>query len=247
MARSLSQPHIPWDRSRKHRFFEMLLHLIHHSQAQICPCVKHGQQYPLNLQMRIKGPLYPLNGIHQGADAFQCIIFALNRNQNSIRRGHCVQCQQAKTRRTIDENEIIILPNRSQKLLQVVFPLIRANQFHFCSRQLNIRSKELQFFNHCILQAVFHGGPAHQGVVNGISALQCTTKPAGRVPLRIQVDHQRLFPHLRQAGCQIYGSCSLSNTAFLVRNRNNLCHFRLLPFALSQAKHAPSYPFSPFL
>ena len=51
--------------------------------------------------------LHPVDGIHQGGNAFQRVILALDRNQHAVRGGHGVERQQAQARRAVNKDEVI--------------------------------------------------------------------------------------------------------------------------------------------
>ena len=185
---------------------------------------QHGQQDAFDLQVRIERPLDPLDRVHQAGNAFQRVVFALDRHQYRVRRRQRVQRQQAQAGRAVHKDEIVIVPDRTQEFLQVKFPLVYADQFYFCAGQPDIRAHKAEFLDLCLLDAVLQGCPSHHCVINGIALIHPAAEAAGGISLRIQVRHQHFLSRLRQRGGQVDGRCRFSDAALLVRNCDNLAH-----------------------
>ena len=94
----------------------MAAHLLGNLGREIGPPVKHGQNYAEDFQAGIQLPLYRPHGGHQVAETLQGIVFALDRNQYTVAGAQAVEGQQLQGRRTVYEDQVIPVPDRSQSL-----------------------------------------------------------------------------------------------------------------------------------
>ena len=94
MARRFCQTNVP----RNHSLIDSLLYVFlnrsHYLSRQIGAGIIHGEDDPLNIQRLVQALPHEINRVNQLAETFQRIILTLNRNQNSVRRHHGVDCQQ---------------------------------------------------------------------------------------------------------------------------------------------------------
>lgn len=96
------------------------------------PLVIHGEQDAFDCQRWIQATSDAHQCIEQFRYAFQCEIFALNRNQNSIAGDECIQRQQIESRGTIDQHEVVSVFYGFNSSFETKFPLLYIHEFN-CS------------------------------------------------------------------------------------------------------------------
>src|SRR5207249_3384751 len=144
---------------------------------------------------------------------------ALKGDQDRVRRGQRIDGEQPKGGRAIDEDEVVILPERGDRVLKTGLPshhpdeldlgtgepLPGSNQIEVCERRRNDRLSKLVLTD--------------QGFIDrqtGVVAVDAES--AGGIPLRIDVDEQRPMAFLGKAGSQVDGRGGLAYAALLAGN-----------------------------
>ena len=69
-------------------------HFLGDLHGEICAPIKHRQQDAEYLQSRIQVTLHPAHRRHQVGQAFQGVVFALDRDVGALRGAETVQRQQ---------------------------------------------------------------------------------------------------------------------------------------------------------
>src|SRR5579871_2780224 len=112
MAGSLRKANIPRYQSRSYFLPKELANLLHHLVGKPNTIVVHGHDDPGYRERRIELPLDELDGLQKLADAFQCVEFRLDRDDNGITGDQGVQGQQTQGGRAVNENDIECLSDR---------------------------------------------------------------------------------------------------------------------------------------
>ena len=173
--------------------------------------------------MRIDGLFDAGDGVHQARNALQRIIFALNRDEDAVRRAQCVDGQQPQGRRAVDEDEIEILLNGLHGGFQAVFTLLDLDEFEFRVRQPNVAARngqvlELRLFHHV---REFHA--PHDDFIDAL-VIDFHAQAGCRVALRVEVNHQHTLSHCPQQSGKVDGGGRFADAALLVDYRNDLRH-----------------------
>ena len=95
---------------------EVLAHLLLHLHRQLRAGIKHRQQHAFDHQIRVEQLLHQTNRQQQLSHTFQCIIFALHRNDDRVRSGQRIGVEQTQGRRTVDDDIVISIPYQLQLL-----------------------------------------------------------------------------------------------------------------------------------
>ena len=82
MTRSLTQFHIALNYGLEHQSLEVTLHLIENLVCQTQTGIEHREEETFNLQFRVQFRFDYLDSIQQLADAFQCKILTLHRDDD---------------------------------------------------------------------------------------------------------------------------------------------------------------------
>ena len=130
VARRLGEAHIARDRGFIDLLAEELPHLFYDLLRQIRSLVEHGHHNALYLERRVNAAVAHLDRAHQIGDALERVVFTLDRNQHAVRGCERVDREQLQRRRAVDQNEIIIVPNRLQRGLHDLFALRQLHELH---------------------------------------------------------------------------------------------------------------------
>ena len=117
MARGLRQAYITGNHRGKDIAGEVPPHFLGDLHGEIRAPIKHRQQDAEYLQRRIQAALHPAHRRHQVGQAFQGVVFALDRDENAVRGAETVQCQQFQGGRAVDKKKIIARSQWLQGLL----------------------------------------------------------------------------------------------------------------------------------
>ena len=79
--------HVALDDHAEHEFLEMALHLVIDLTGEVEAAVIHRQQETFNFKGGVGFPFDNADGVEKFGNAFQCKIFALNRNDDGVRCG----------------------------------------------------------------------------------------------------------------------------------------------------------------
>ena len=124
----------------------MLTHLLRHLERQVGAGIVHGQQNRADAQLRVQVLLNHLNILQQLAQTFQCVVLALDRNQDLFCRYKGVDGQQAEARRAVNENVIqalhalLLAPLGvvHQRVLEAGLTSHQGDQFNLRTRKIDI-------------------------------------------------------------------------------------------------------------
>ena len=75
---------------------EMASNLRFHLTSEVVSLVDHRENDALDLEARIELGLHEIHGLDQIREAFEGVVFALERDEHSIGRRQGVECQEAE-------------------------------------------------------------------------------------------------------------------------------------------------------
>ena len=203
----------------------MILQLFADLLLQCNARVKHHPQQANHLKLRIEVGVHLADGVDQVGQSFQGKVFALHRNDHAVCGAQTIECEQAQSRRAINQNEVVIGIHRGEGRFQTDFAPFLVDQLHLCTGQFAVGSQHV--VSACITRnaCLGHTGFLQQHVVHTVGELALVHVRAHRcVALRIHIHQQHALPQGRQSGCQVHAGGGFANAAFLVGNAENFGH-----------------------
>ena len=91
MTRRLGKPHVSRDPRSIDFLSEMAAYLCFDLPSEIVSLIHHSQHDALDFELGIQLPAYEFDGFRQIREAFERVVFTLQRDQNRIRSGQGVQ------------------------------------------------------------------------------------------------------------------------------------------------------------
>src|SRR5690606_12118000 len=225
-TRRLRKPYVARNGRAVDAVAEVLLGLVRDLAREVQPLVEHGQQHTVYLQARIDVTLNQADRVQELGQPLQRVELALDRNQHGVRRGERVQRQQAERRRAVHQDEIVPAARRLERAPQHQLALRTVDQLDLGADQVAARGRHVEERKmEAADDDVVERGSLDHDVVHGrVHVRALDADPAGRVALRIHVDHERAPLGDSQAGAQIDGGRGLANAAFLVRDGDDAGH-----------------------
>ena len=192
--------------------------------GQFRATIEHRHHDAENLQTRIDARVAQLaeHAVHH-RDAFERVILALQRHEQTIARGKGVQGQDAERRRAINQDNIksSAVQNRFERLrdaLQMIFEArdfqVGGAQIHFARNDFEpLVSRRLYFFEEISF--------AEQNAIRARAFNFFQADAAGCVGLRVEVKKQNALAERGEAGGKIDGGGGFSHATFLVGDRDD--------------------------
>ena len=161
----------------------------------------------------------------QLAQSFQRVIFTLDRNQDRVCRCHGIDCQDIQRRRAVQQNKIIIILNKIQRIPQYEFFMTDTDQFNLRRGQIDIGRNHIHIWDYIPENRFIHAAVIQQQFIDCIFlGVLIHAKTAGRIALGININDQHPLPLLGQGRCQVNGSGGLADSAFLIGYRYYFSH-----------------------
>lgn len=210
--------------------------------------VHHRQQNAVNPQLRIEVLPQIGYGTKQEVQSLRGQEICLGGDNNTVCTGQGVNGHHAEGRCTVDENVVIAAAQRFQDILQDPLPMIRIEQGHLHTGQLNIRRKQINPFPMPDEAGTDGKGLIYHGVVHeicegyGVLVLELHSHADGQASLGIAVHQKNPSPLPCQSYTEIDRGGCLANAALLVGDGNDLCvHVVHLLYYRNKKRH-PSTP-----
>ena len=239
MAGCFRKADVPGNYIGKYLSGEMLADFLGYLGGEIGSAVKHGQRHAEDLQPGIHFPFHHPQSGHQIAETFQCVIFTLYGNQNTIRGAETVEGQQFQRRRAVDENDIIIGFCAEQYFFQLPFPVVCVDQFHSGTGQVGCGRQYVAVFG--MDDGIFQRNIIDGDIIDGIFDFAFVhTQTRCGICLGVKVAEQDVQSQIMEGSCQIDCGCGFAHAAFLVDDCNYLTHLYLLSvflYGLFHVKH----------
>jgi len=115
MARRLTEPDVPRDDRPIDLLAEHRANLLHDLFREVRTVVVHGHDDPGDGESRIEGIADLAERVRQLRDPLEGEVFALDRDQDRIRRRKGVERQEAEGGRAVDEDEIVLPASRRER------------------------------------------------------------------------------------------------------------------------------------
>ena len=111
-------------------FLKVFGHLANDFLRKPRSCIEHGEQDPADFQVWVDALLHEADGLDDEREPLEREIFALQGNDDLGGRREAIQRKHTERRRTIDEDEIVVVHNRSYCAPKVVVSIGTIDQFN---------------------------------------------------------------------------------------------------------------------
>ena len=225
MAGRLTETGVAVDEGIEDQLAEMHPDFFDHLVRQPEAGVVHGKQDALDAKAGIESALYDFDGVEQLAQSLEGEVFALNRDDHAVRCSEGIQGDEAQRRGAIDQNEVEFLAQRLQSLAHPLLSLSLANEFDFCTDQVDVGGQEPQ-----VGVARFDDGGSgvrlgNQTLVGArFDRFRIDPNARAAVGLRIRIHQEGPVFQSAEARSEVDGGGRLSDAAFLVCNGDDLAH-----------------------
>src|SRR5918994_1605412 len=183
------------------------------------PPVEHRRQDPLDLDVGIE--VLPDHGERalQLDEAAEREVLALHGNDHTLGRDERVDRQQPERGRCVDDDEVVPLLDRSERLLERPFPPDHARQRELGSRQVDRRNGEmnLRLLDHLVDRQPMDKYVEHR--TRDLIRVESLTHR--QVPLRVHVHDEDAIALLGKRHGQVQSRRRLGDASLLVREGDN--------------------------
>lgn len=214
--------------TRNHRlentFAKMLAHFFHHLVSQLRPAVEHRHHHADELQARVDAVIADLaEDSVDHRDAFQRVIFALQRNQQAVGGGEGVQREHAERRRAIEHDQIKLAAgdHRLQGRLNALQMVLGAREFNVRAAQVDFAGDDAEPFEGGILNFLRQPALAQQHAISAGAFDLVQSETAGGVGLGIKVKEQHAFADSGDARGEVHRGGGFPDAAFLIGDSND--------------------------
>ena len=156
----------------------------------------------------------------------------LDRDEHAVHGRQGVQRKQAKRRRAVDEDIVVLVSDLVQRDLQALFPAGDPHELDLRSRQIHAGRDDVQILKIRMDDGIRSVQPvSYEQIVTGIfQSFLGDAQAAGRVPLGVDVQNEDLLAPHGQASRQIDVRGRLPDAALLIENCDCFSHiFTIIP------------------
>ena len=147
MRRSLREFHVTLDDGLEHQFLEVTFHLVVNLVGQTQTGIVHREQETLDFQFRVQFALDNLDGIEKFRDTLQCKILTLHGDNHRVGCRQCIDRDEAKRRRAVDENIVVFVFDGSKQIADHLLTVLDVEHFNFRTHQVDVARYDVQSFN----------------------------------------------------------------------------------------------------
>ena len=226
IAGSLAQSHCAIDDGVEDDVSTMEAHVLKDRVGRLETVGVHGHEDALDGEIRVHIGLHNTHCIKQFSESFECEILALHGDDNRVGSHQGVEGHQSERRRTVNEDEVVVVLDVGDSILHAVLAAVVGNHLDFGTDQMDSGGHEVKVrgfgFHHSLRShlAVHDAIVNADGIVIGID-----THAAGSVTLRVGVNQQYTKIQQRQRRRQIHSGGGLPHPALLIYNGNNFPHY----------------------
>jgi hypothetical protein len=192
VTRSFGQTNISWNDGCENLRAEEAAQVGGHLARERGALVIHREQDSFDAERRIQRAANAHQCIEKFGDAFESVVFALDRNEDGVAGDERIQRKQVQRGRAVNDDESVILFYSTYKRTQLEFAVGRVHQLDGSADEILIRGQQIEAFylgflnnavqrlfkNKCVVKA------AARGILRKADA-------AGRIALRVAVDEKR--------------------------------------------------------
>ena len=208
----------------KHARPKLIPHFSDDFVGKFRPTIEHRHHDAEDVEARIDARVAQLaeHAVHHG-NAFERVILALQRHQQTVARRKGVQGENAQRRRAVNLDHVESL--RFQHGLQHAG---NAEQMIFHSRQFEIGGAQIHFAGNDIkplesgaFDFVEQAAFTQQDAIRAVTLGFFQTQAAGGIGLGVEIKQEHALAQRGEARSQIDGSGCLAHAAFLVGDRDD--------------------------
>ena len=190
--------------------------LRRHLLGEVHSCVEHREQHSLDPEPGIEVILDQAYRADHLRHALKREVLALERDQHRIGRGERVDRQQSERRRTIDQDEVVGVADRSERSLESRLAGHHPDQLDLGAGQSLSPGHEIQVSKRGREDRLLGVGLAEKHLVDrGRPVVAIDPEPARGIALGVDVDKQDALAFLREAGAEIDGRRGLADATLL--------------------------------
>lgn len=224
-AGGFGEAHVTRDDGAVEGVAEMLLQLRGDIVGQADARIVHGPQQTLDLQRRVEQLADALDAVHQVGQPLQRVVLALHGDDHAVGGGQRVDGEHRQRRRAVDEDVVVVLADRRQRVAQAIFLHVHFQQHHFRGGQVAVGRQQLVAAVFGELHGLGEVALAGEHVVDGVLQVVLVDAAAGGgVALGIQVQQEDAALGRHEGGREVDTGRGLADTAFLVGDREYLSH-----------------------
>src|SRR5690606_10067654 len=177
-----------------------------------------------------------LDAVDQIGKPFQRVVLALHGDDHAVGGDQRVDGEHRQRRRAVDEDEVVVLAHRGQRVAQPALLHLHVEQGDFGGGQVAVGRQQLVATVLGELHGIAEAALADQHVVDGVlESVLVDARTHGGVALRVEIDQQDATLGGNQRGGQVDAGGGLADSTLLVGNRENPSHAPRLPPGPSDA------------
>ncbi len=138
MRRRLAEADAALDHRVEHHVLEMLLEFVHDLCVNLCPAVEHRHNEPFDRERWVNPALHQPDGLEQLAESLKREELRLNGNHHRIRSRKGVDGDETQGRGTVDDDVVVVVPDRGQPSLQYRLPVLHIDHLDLCSDKVDV-------------------------------------------------------------------------------------------------------------
>src|SRR5262249_19675234 len=104
----------------------------------------HREDEPLERKRGVQRLTHATDGIEERGEALERVVLALERHEDRVRRPERVHREQAERRRTVDEDEVVLLPERHERFLQAMLTASDADELYLGAHEVPRRREYIE-------------------------------------------------------------------------------------------------------
>ena len=218
---SLCETHGLADARCEHSITEVLLEDLDRLLRVQRPRVDQRRQDPLDLDVGVQVLADHVQRVLELDEPAHGEVLALHGDDHLVRRRQRVDRQQPETRGRVDQDEVVVLADRRERLLQRAFAADHGRHRDLRACEVDAGAGDVHL---AALDDVAHGGLVDEDVVHRqVQGVRIDALRHRQVALGVHVDAQHPVSRLGERGGQVEGRRRLGDAALLVRERDGLC------------------------
>ena len=143
VAGGLGQPDVPRDDRVEDPVAEMPSNLRGDVGGQVRPAVEHRQDDALQGERRIEVVADEIDGAEQLGQPFECVVLALERHEDRVGGGECIDGEQPERWRAVDEDVVVAIRDASDEATEAAFARFEWRELDFGPGQRDRRGDDV--------------------------------------------------------------------------------------------------------
>ena len=168
-----------------------------------------------------------LDRLHELRETLERVVLRLHRHEDAVGRGERVHGERPERRRAVEEDEVVLLAARRERLGEVALAVVAARELDDRAGKVGLRRDEVEVLERRVLDELGERGAVEEVVAR--RPVRAHPEPGRRIRLRVEVDDERALAGLGEAGGEIDGGRRLTDAALLVREGVDAAHPRAPP------------------